>query len=217
VVVACDKVDNDCNGQIDENSQPVELWPDADGDGHYAAKEGEPMLGCVGLSGYAAEGGDCKPDDPTIFEGAQEICNYVDEDCDGQVDERARPICGEGWCRRESAGCNDEFCTPGEPSAEVCNYVDDDCDGLTDEGSLCESGQCLQGSCLTGDELHDGVTAGPGETGGQGDGDHESGADSGDAAASSGGCALRRARGVYPGAATLVALALGFWRRRKKH
>ena len=36
-------------GELDENSQPVELWPDADGDGHYDVKVGEPVLGCVGL------------------------------------------------------------------------------------------------------------------------------------------------------------------------
>ena len=43
---------------------PVELWPDEDGDGYYADKTGEPLMGCDGLPGYAALGGDCGPDDP---------------------------------------------------------------------------------------------------------------------------------------------------------
>ena len=40
-----------------------------------------------------------------------EVCNYVDDDCDGEVDE----------------GC--QTCSP-----EVCNGLDDDCDGEIDEG-----------------------------------------------------------------------------------
>jgi hypothetical protein len=51
-----------------------------------------------------------------------ELCNGVDDDCDGAVDEA--PACGV------DAG-PDEPCTPEE---ETCNGVDDDCDGERDEG-----------------------------------------------------------------------------------
>jgi len=36
-----------------------------------------------------ADSEDCAPDDPSVFPGADEICDGVDQDCDGQVDEDA--------------------------------------------------------------------------------------------------------------------------------
>jgi hypothetical protein len=60
----CNMIDDNCDGAIDENAVPVELWPDADGDGYYDArteKVGTPKIGCAGLKGWAAEPGDCQP------------------------------------------------------------------------------------------------------------------------------------------------------------
>jgi hypothetical protein len=149
----CNTLDDNCDGQIDENAVPVELWPDADGDGYYDArteKVGTPKMGCAGsIKGWAAEPGDCQPTNKDVHPGATEICNYLDDDCDGEVDERVRPTCGEGWCRREAPGCDVQFCIPGQPSVEKCNFLDDDCDGMVDEDpNLCPSGQtCAAGTC----------------------------------------------------------------------
>jgi hypothetical protein len=72
----------------------------------------------------------------------------LDEDCDGSVDERVKPYCGEGACSRQSPSCTLDACVPGEPSPEICNFVDDDCDGDLDEGEICPQGQeCLAGTC----------------------------------------------------------------------
>jgi hypothetical protein len=150
---ACNLVDDDCDGQIDEDVAPVELWPDADGDGYFDArteKVGEPKMGCVGLKNWAALPGDCQPTKAAINPGVVEICNDVDDDCDGDIDERVRPTCGVGWCRRESLSCDPQYCTPGVPVKEACNYLDDDCDGEIDEDAdVCPSGQvCDAGSCV---------------------------------------------------------------------
>lgn len=148
----CNRRDDDCDGEVDEGALPVLLFPDSDGDGFYSFEEGQSddtVMGCIPYPGYADQPGDCNPDAPEVNPGTEEVCDmYLDEDCDGRVDERVRPICGEGWCRRESLTCSLDDCTPGEPVEESCNFLDDDCDGDVDEGQLCPAGQsCLAGEC----------------------------------------------------------------------
>ena len=71
---------------LDRLGTPAAEWPpgsDEDGDGYYADKTGEPLMGCDGLPGYAALGGDCGPDDPAQSPGAEELCNFVVNGVDG--------------------------------------------------------------------------------------------------------------------------------------
>ena len=149
-VEKCNLRDDNCNETIDEDAQPVELWPDEDGDGYYQSKSGEPIMGCVPTAGYAAESGDCDPRDPAIHRDAEEICNLRDDNCDTRVDERVRPQCGIGYCAANSPTCAAEDCRPNKPMAEHCNLLDDDCNGEIDEGDLCASGlYCISGECLS--------------------------------------------------------------------
>jgi hypothetical protein len=134
----CNKKDDDCDGQVDEGAEPVEQWPDADGDGFYSARTGTPKVGCGNVKGYAASGGDCDDLDPAIHPSAVETCNERDDNCDGDVDERVRPQCGVGWCARYSPTCSAQDCRPGAPRTESCNAFDDDCDGELDNG-VCSS------------------------------------------------------------------------------
>jgi uncharacterized protein (TIGR03382 family) len=150
----CNGRDDDCNGIIDDNAEPVDHYPDADGDGYYSRAEresGETFFGCGPMGGrWAANPGDCAPNDPAINPGAEDVCNGLDDDCDGDVDERVRPQCGQGWCRRNAFSCEPEDCTPGDPRDESCNYFDDDCDGAVDEDA-CPSGQvCVEFECVVG-------------------------------------------------------------------
>jgi hypothetical protein len=80
-----------------------------------------------------------------------EICNNIDDDCDGQVDEGlGSTTCGLGVCAHSVDNCvggQVQTCVPGTPSTEVCNGLDDDCDGQTDEnlGNLtCGLGNCTR-------------------------------------------------------------------------
>ncbi|HRI68401.1 MAG TPA: MopE-related protein, partial [Polyangium sp.] len=67
-----------------------------------------------------------------------EVCNGLDDDCNGQVDNGISPLsCGIGACAVTAPACvNGQAgtCTPGQPSAEVCNGLDDDCNGQIDNG-----------------------------------------------------------------------------------
>ncbi len=82
-----------------------------------------------------------------------EVCNGIDDDCDGQTDDIAPAPCSKqnefGTCSGSTIGCQggDSLCGASTPAPETCNALDDDCDGQTDEG-LCEDGNpCTAGSC----------------------------------------------------------------------
>jgi hypothetical protein len=112
---------------------------------------------------YFAECGDCDDSDSRMHPGAMDICNGVDDDCDGQKDEDYVPTpttCGLGICT--STGqlvCRDgsevDTCTPREPSAEICDGKDNNCDRRIDEG-FDVGGTCTVG---VGDCLASGVYA----------------------------------------------------------
>jgi hypothetical protein len=62
-------------------------YRDADGDG-FGDKKNESMLGnCPPPIGYVRNKTDCDDTDPDIHPGAVELCNGVDDDCNGKVDE----------------------------------------------------------------------------------------------------------------------------------
>ena len=81
--------------------------------------------------------GPCQGCDP-------EICDGLDNDCDGQTDEGI----GIGICETECGPgelicvLGGEICIGDEPDEEICDYQDNDCDGEIDEGQLNLCGVC---------------------------------------------------------------------------
>lgn len=143
----CNEKDDDCNGETDEGTTPRRVYEDNDGDG-FGAIVGQPLEACKLPSGYADNNDDC---DDVTFEthpGALEVCNNLDDNCDGRNDENVRPRCGTGWCERLAPLCDPDSCVPGDPTPEQCNALDDDCDGETDEDVTCPAGSsCRNAAC----------------------------------------------------------------------
>jgi hypothetical protein len=162
----CNDKDDNCNGVADEDTLPELLYPDPDGDGYYGSQPGEPVMGCLPLQGYADEPGDCAPIEPDKHPGAVEVCNLIDDDCDGTVDEGVRPVCGVGRCAREDTTCDPADCHPANPQPETCNALDDDCNGVADDADdLCPAGEaCLGVRCIAVDDGSGNAAGGSGST-----------------------------------------------------
>ena len=83
----CNGVDDDCDGVVDEDSA-VDASPwyedsDSDGYGNAAVVDVE----CYQPSGFVADDTDCDDTVSTTNPGADEYCDGVDNDCDGDIDE----------------------------------------------------------------------------------------------------------------------------------
>ena len=128
----CDGVDNDCDGDIDDGFEVVTCGLGA----------------CTNTISFCIEGliQTCEPLDIAT----DEVCDGVDNDCDGDVDEDLPEItCGLGPCETIVPGCVDggiPECVPLDVATdEVCDGVDNDCDGDVDEDlgeTTCGSGAC---------------------------------------------------------------------------
>ena len=146
-VEVCDPggVDENCDGAVNEGCD----CSDGDPPAPCGETEGECAAGtqaCVGGRLGACEG---------AVGPAPEVCDGLDNDCDGVVDDSLSRGCGMdvGECRSGTQTCIAgawEACTGGqEPVAEACDGLDNDCDGTTDE-SLSRACGSAVGACRAG-------------------------------------------------------------------
>ncbi len=152
----CNGRDDDCDGEVDEDSaSDATLWyADDDSDGYGNADDN--LLACEAPPGFVADGSDCDDADPAVSPAGVELCNDVDDDCDEEIDEADAADAstwyedadhdGYGGVGMEIAcdapsgyvdnpdDCDDTVGETHPGAAEQCNDIDDDCNGLLDDG-----------------------------------------------------------------------------------
>ncbi|MDP2308249.1 MAG: putative metal-binding motif-containing protein, partial [Pseudomonadota bacterium] len=178
----CNDLDDDCDGGVDLGVPDAPTWyQDADGDGF-----GDPAIAIVACAQpglYVEDATDCEDDSSEINPGAEERCNTLDDDCDGEIDADAIDAAlwyldadGDGYGTEGAAvascdalagysslsdDCDDTDAryNPGAAESDCTDANDYNCDGST--GLIDDDGDgyaaCVE--CDDGDsEIHPGAT-----------------------------------------------------------
>jgi hypothetical protein len=149
----CNLIDDNCNGQIDEGLAFANYYFDADTDGY-----GNPLISvnaCALQIGYVSNNSDCNDNNNSINPGAAELCNLIDDNCNGQLSEGlvfvnyyidsdsdgfgagsginscAPPV---GLYVTDNSDCNNNNSAVKPSANEICNSIDDNCNNAIDEG-----------------------------------------------------------------------------------
>jgi hypothetical protein len=153
----CNDADDDCDGSVDEDVSNQTWYADTDGDGY-----GDPNTAqdaCDKPAGaWVLDDSDCDDTNGDIHPTADEVCNDIDDDCNGLVDDGlpvetwypdadgdtygdptgAVETCEEpaGDWVSDNTDCDDTDSAIHPLADEICDGVDNDCDTSIDEDAI---------------------------------------------------------------------------------
>ncbi|MCY1018230.1 MopE-related protein [Pyxidicoccus sp. MSG2] len=153
----CNEVDDNCNNAIDEGVKTV-FYADLDGDGFGTTNASYSREACTAPPGYTQTTGDCDDRRSEANPGGTEVCDLLDNDCNGSIDEGVQltwyqDADNDGFgvpgvttlaCLKPtgyaavSTDCNDGRSDMNPGRQELCEavggpQVDNDCDGDVDD------------------------------------------------------------------------------------
>ncbi|MBN2798826.1 MAG: hypothetical protein JXX28_06720 [Deltaproteobacteria bacterium] len=158
----CDGHDNDCEGTVDLGASDALTWY-TDGDGDHYGDDATARVACEAPAGAVSSGGDCDDTAASAHPGGTEVCDGLDNDCDGGADLGAAdaltwyadadgdtfgdPSVATRACQAPAGSvldrtdCDDQQPGAHPGAAERCDTpFDDDCDGELSERSAVDAG-----------------------------------------------------------------------------
>jgi hypothetical protein len=149
----CNDVDDNCSGVIDEG---VKITFYADSDGDTFGNSADVIQACTAPLGYVSNNGDCNDANAAVKPGASEVCNNLDDNCSGAIDEGVKITYyadgdSDGYgsatvstqaCSApvgyvsNNTDCNDASAAVKPGASELCNSIDDNCNGIVDDGAV---------------------------------------------------------------------------------
>ncbi len=89
VEICANGIDDNCNGSMDEGCPQYTYYADADGDTYGNPASSIPSYSPTPPTGYVANNTDCNDGDAAIHPGVVDVCDGVDNNCNGVVDENS--------------------------------------------------------------------------------------------------------------------------------
>ncbi len=145
-----------CSAEVEEagcNVAKITTYADDDGDGFGDATRGEPTCGVI--AGRSKNADDCDDTNFNITLATEEVCDGIDNNCDGVIDEGIEPPVWYADADGDGHGdvtvfaqtcvapagytdtyddCDDADATNAPSIEETCDGLDNDCDGVADNG-----------------------------------------------------------------------------------
>lgn len=188
----CDGKDNDCNGEIDDRIGPEPCSGMCNKSGSRVCGNGQwgpcrdsqgneiPPIGDEGKPCNTKKQGVCKDGIwkcdingdllcDQIVQPSSEVCDGMDNDCDGFTDEdeqgstlkkQCADMCGFGYEYCVNGAFDPKTCDGPKPNnacgecgptpTEICDGKDNDCNGFVDDLAPCEGDRlCISGTCMS--------------------------------------------------------------------